>query len=443
MSLLKEAKKTWQLSIPIILGEMTQMSLGIIDNMMVGAISYKHLAASALVLSVMNIPFVLGIGLTFSVSQLVSMAHGRRDGFKVSHYMYNGFWLSSIVAIAISLFLHSNVWVLDYLKQDPEVVELAKPYFVIMAYSTIPMLMFLGLKQFTDGLEKTKTAFILSLLAMPLNIFLNWILIYGNLGMPRLELVGAGWGTFITRVLILIVLVIIILTHPHFRKYVAVKKSQWTMKWSTFKELLNIGVPTSLQAGMESGAFAVSGIIIGTIGAIEQAAHQIALSCAAFTFMVSFGLAQGGSIRISNAYGRRNFPEIKTIAKSTLWSGLAYGILTSIFFISVRNYLPWTFTQELQVFEIASVLMLFAAIFQISDATQAIAVGNLRGIKDVRIPTLFVALSYWVIGIPLGCLFAFTFKMGAMGMWIGFLAGLTSSSILLNIRFFKRSIHKI
>ncbi|HEY8366617.1 MAG TPA: MATE family efflux transporter [Bacteroidia bacterium] len=439
MSVLSEAKKTWKLSIPIILGEMTQMSLGIIDNMMVGAISYKHLAAAALVLSVMNIPFVLGIGVTFSVSQLVSMANGQRDGFKVSHYLYNGFWLSAIVAVLIAVFLHGNLWILDHLKQDPEVVTLAKPYFIIMAYSTIPMLLFLGLKQFTDGLEKTKTAFILSVAAMPINVVLNWIMIYGNLGSPRLELVGAGIATLITRVVIFIVLLVIVFTHPTFRKYIAVKGSQWKIKWQTFKDLLHIGVPTSLQAGMESGAFAVSGIIIGTIGAVEQAAHQIALSCAAFTFMVSFGLAQGGSIRISNAFGRNNWNEINLIAKSTVLSGLAYGILTSIFFIVTRKSLPWAFTQDQEVIGIASILMLFAAIFQISDATQAIGVGNLRGVKDVRIPTLLVAFSYWVIGLPVGCLLAFTFNLGAIGIWLGFLAGLSCSSTLLNIRFFRKN----
>lgn len=436
MTIRREAIKTWKLSGPIILGELTQMALGIIDSMMVGAISYKHLAASALVNSVMNIPFILGIGLTMSISQTVSMAHGRRDSLKVSHYLYNGFFICSLAAVIIASLLHFGSDILFHLGQDREVAILAKPYLQIMGWSTIPMLMFMSVKQFTDGLELTRTAMVLSILALPLNIGINWLLIYGNFGFPRLELIGAGLGTLITRIIILIALVSVVFVHPLFKRYVAVRKNQWKLKMPTVKELLHIGIPSSLQAGMESGAFAVSGIIIGTLGAVQQAAHQIALSCAAFTFMVSMGLAQGGAIRTSNAWGRNNWKDITIIGKSTLLSGVCYGLFCAIFFVSVRHYLPLAFNDDATVVGIASVLMLYAAFFQLSDATQAIGVGLLRGIKDVHVPTLYVALAYWVVGIPTGCLMAFTFKMGAAGMWIGFLSGLTASSIFLNKRFF-------
>lgn len=432
-----EAIKTWKLSGPIILGELTQMALGIIDSAMVGSISYKHLAASALVNSVMNIPFVLGIGMTMSVSQTVSMAHGRRDGQRVSHYLYNGFWLCSIAAIIIALTLNLGKNILFHLGQDAEVARLAVPYLQVMGWSTIPMLMFMSVKQFTDGLEKTRTAMMLSLLALPINIFINWILIYGNWGFPRLELLGAGLGTLIARIIVLVALVLIVFVHPTFSRYVAVRKNQWKIRPGTIKELLHIGVPSSLQASMESGAFAVSGIIIGTLGAVQQAAHQIALQCAAFIFMVSFGLSQGGSIRTSNAWGRNNWKDISIIGKSTLLSGLVYGIFCAIMFVSVRNFLPLAFNKETEVVALASTLLLYAAVFQIPDATQAIGVGLLRGIKDVKIPTLYVAIAYWVVGIPVGCLMAFVFKMGAAGIWIGFVCGLTFSSVFLNNRFFK------
>lgn len=436
MSIRNETFKTWKLSGPIILGELTQMALGIIDNAMVGSISYRHLAAAALVVSVMNIPFVLGIGITMSVSQMVSMAHGRKDGMRVSHYLYNGFWVCSVAAFCIALVLHFGSGILYHLNQDAEVAVLAEPFLRLMGWSTVPMLMFMAIKQFTDGLELTRTAMILSLLALPVNIFINWLLIYGNWGFPRWELVGAGVGTLITRILILTVLILVIFTHPLFRRYVAVRKKQWVLKMHTVKELLHVGIPSSLQAGMESGAFAVSGIIIGTLGAVQQAAHHIALSCAAFTFMVSMGLAQGGSIRISNAWGRNHWADIRIIGKSTLLSGLLYGTVCAIFFVCVKNVLPFAFTKNEEVAGIAAVLMLYAAVFQISDSTQAIGVGSLRGMKDVKIPTLYVAVAYWVVGIPIGCLMAFVFKMGAAGMWVGFVAGLTFSSVFLNRRFF-------
>lgn len=443
MILRTEAWKTWKLSTPIILGELTQMALGIIDNIMVGAISYKHLAAAALVNSVMNIPFVLGIGITMSISQTVSMAHGRKDGLKVSHYLYNGFWLCTFVAIIIALLLNFSKNVLFHLGQDGNVALLAVPFLQLMGWSTIPMLMFISLKQFTDGLERTRTAMLLSISALPVNIFINWLLIYGNWGFPRLELIGAGLGTLTTRVLILIVFIIVLQKHSLFKKYIAVRKNQWVLQMQTIRELLHIGIPSSLQVALESGAFAVSAIIIGTLGAVQLASHQIAISCASVAFMVSWGLAQGGSIRVSNAWGRNSWKDISNIGKSTLISGLAYGISGAILFVCFRNILPHAFTGNVAVLSLSAILMLYAAAFQISDATQAIGAGLLRGIKDVQIPTLYIGAAYWAIGIPLGCLMAFTFKMGAAGMWIGFVGGLTFSSMFLNMRFFKMLQRKL
>jgi MATE family multidrug resistance protein len=430
-----EASKTIKLALPIIIGELAQMALHIIDTAMVGVISYKQLAAAALVVNVMNIPFVIGIGMTISVSQMVSMAHGRRDGQLVSHYLFNGFCLCAFTAILISVGLVSGRNILFHLGQDPEVAALALPFMELMGYSIVPMLLFMTLKQFTDGLEYTRTAMLLSLAGMPVNIMLNWLLIYGNWGFPRLELAGAGWATLITRSLLFIVLAVIILRHVTFRRYVAVYTRQWKLSRKTLRELLHIGVPSSMQIGMEAGAFAVSGIIIGTISAVAQAAHQIALSCAAFTFMVSMGLAQAGSIRVSNAYGRFNWLKISLIGKSTLLTALIYGCFCAVGFALFRNVLPGFFNNNSEVLHLASILLLFAAVFQISDSTQAIGAGLLRGIKDVKVPTLLVAISYWVVGLPTGYLLAFGFGLGAQGMWLGFITGLTLASVFLIRRF--------
>lgn len=432
-----EAKNTIQLALPIIIGELAQMALHIIDSAMVGAISYKQLAAAALVINAMNIPFVVGIGMTISVSQMVSMAHGRRDAAAVSHYFYNGFLLCALTALVISGGLYASKSILFHLGQDPDVVVLAMPFMRLMSISIIPMLLFMTLKQFADGLEYTKTAMLLSLAGMPVNILLNWLLIYGNWGFPRLELAGAGWATLITRSLMFVVLALIILKHPTFRRYMAVSKRQWYVHTSTWRELLHIGIPSSLQIGMEAGAFAVSGILIGTFGAVPQAAHQIALSCAAFTFMVSMGLAQAGSIRVSNAYGRLDWPKISVIGKSTLFTALCYGLFCAIAFTLFRKQLPLLFNDNAEVLGLAALLLLFAAVFQISDATQAIGAGLLRGIKDVRVPTLLVGIAYWVVGLPVGYILGFSFNMGAAGMWLGLILGLTMASAFLISRFLR------
>lgn len=437
----KEAKQTIRLALPIIFGELAQMALHLIDTAMIGSISHVQLAAASLVINVMNIPFVLGIGITMSISQTVSMAQGQNDSQKVSHYLFNGFWICVLTAILISGSMVMGRNILFHLHQDPEVARLAEPFLHIMGISLIPMILFMALKQFTDGLQHTRTAMLLSVLALPLNIWINWLLIYGNWGFPRMEMMGAAYGTLITRSVIFLALGIVILRHRLFRKYIAVRKNQWRFSYSTIVDLLRIGVPSGLQIGMEAGAFAVSGILIGTIGAVEQAAHQIALSCAAFTFMASMGLAQAGSIRVSNAYGAMDFPKINTIGRSTLITALLYGIFCALAFILLRHQLPLAFNNKAEVVAMASLLLIFAAVFQISDATQAIGAGLLRGIKDIRIPTLLIGVAYWVLGIPVGYLLAFRFGLGAPGIWLGFITGLSCSAFFLTIRFL-RMVHK-
>ena len=432
-----EASKTVKLAIPIIIGELAQMALHVIDTAMVGAISYKQLAAAALVVNAMNIPFVIGIGMTISVSQMVSMAHGRHDGKLVSHYFFNGFILCAATAIIISLGLILGKNILLHLDQDPQVAAFALPFMQLMGFSIIPMLLFMTLKQFTDGLEYTRTAMLISLLGMPVNILLNWVLIYGNWGFPRLELIGAGWSTLITRTLMFIALGLIIFNHSTFSEYIAARSKEWKLRKKTVRELLRIGIPSSLQIGMEAGAFAVSGILIGTISAVAQASHQIALSCASFTFMVSMGLAQAGSIRVSNAFGRKDWPKISVIGKSTLIVALLYGTFCAISFGVFRYQLPQLFNDNADVLKMAAMLIVFAAIFQISDSTQAIGAGLLRGIKDVKYPTIMITIAYWVVGLPFGYILAFVFDMGASGIWVGLITGLTLASLFLISRFLK------
>lgn len=430
-----EAKATIRLAVPIIIGELAQMSLHIVDTAMIGALGYKQLAAAALVISFMNIPFVFGIGITISVSQLVSMANGRGDKRAVSHYFYNGFWLCGLAALLISFGLIAAKNLLHHLGQDAEVATLASPFLTMIGLSIIPMLLFMTLKQFADGLEYTKTAMAFSLVAIPVNAFLNWLLIYGHWGLPRLELLGAGLATLITRSLIFVGFAIIVFRHGVFSSFLGDRAIQWRLRWRTWRELLYIGIPSALQIGIEVSAFAVSAIIIGTISAVAQAAHQIAISCAAFTFMVSMGLSQAGSIRVSNAWGRNEWRLISAIGKSTLLTAFIYGIFCALAFVLLRNQLPLLFNKNAEVVKLAALLILFAAIFQISDSTQAVGAGLLRGIKDVKTPTVLIGIAYWVVAIPVGLLLGIHFKLGAAGMWAGLILGLSFASGFLIRRF--------
>ncbi|KIO77805.1 multidrug transporter MATE [Pedobacter lusitanus] len=435
-----ETQKTIKLAIPLIIGELSQIVLHIIDMAMVGELSYKHLAAASLVMNVINIPFIIGIGIAMAIAQTVSNANGSHDGQKISHYLFNGFILCLLTSIVICTGLELSSGILLHLGQDKEVVALAVPFMRVMCYSTIPMLLFIGLQQFTDGLEKTRTAMIISLMALPVNIFFNWLLILGNLGFPRLELMGAAWGTFITRIIVFTAMALVICFTPFYRRYIAVRKRQWVIKWATIKELLTLGIPCGLQIGMEFGAFAVSAIVIGTMGAMQLAAHQIAISCVSFTFIFFTGLAEAGSIRISNAYGGLNWKKGYAIGKGTLLTALTFGAFCAAVLFLIRPFIPLLFTENNQVLVLAGTLILYAALFQIPDAIQTITAGLLRGIKDVIIPTGLIAVAYWIIGLPVGYYLAIPMNMGPTGIWVGFLIGLSISSILLLSRLKKKLI---
>ena len=347
--------------------------------------------------------------------------------------------MSLVTSCILVALIISTSGLLRHLGQEDIVVTYALPYYKVMAWGLIPMLVFTAAKQFSDGLEITKTAMILSLSSVPLNAFLNWIFIYGHWGAPRLELFGTGIATLITRIIIAIILVAIIFRHKIYKPYLALRNTAWKISGKTIKDLLHIGIPSSLQYGMESAAFSVSGVMIGWLGATSQAAHQIALNMASTTFMASMGLSLAASIRVANAYGRKDTLMMQTIGKNTIVAGLVYGSLCALIFILLQHQLPYMFTTDAGVAAISSTLLVYGAFFQISDATQAIGVGLLRGMRDVKIPTILVAIAYWVIGIPLGYYLAFVSKLGATGIWIGFIAGLTVSSVLLNTRFLKQS----
>lgn len=420
---------------------MSQIALGLIDSAMVGAINYKQLAASSLAINSIGIPQIICIGLTVAIAPLVAIARGKQDTVTVSGVLYNGIWLNTAFTFLVALTCVVGSPLLLQLKQDPEVATLAIPYFKVVSWSLIPMIIFLSIKQFSDALEMPRTGMAIGLASIPLNAFLNWVFIYGKLGAPRWELFGAGVGTLLTRVIQAIALIIIVLNHPAYKRYIAARRQAWHLKWGQIKELLHIGVPSGLQYAMEAGAFAVSGIMVGWMGATAQASHQIALNIASFSFMASLGLAQGGTIRVSHAFGRNDRIALRRIGISTIYGGIGYGLFCVLYFILLRYRLPLLFASEPAVVQLSATLLLFAAIFQISDATQTIGVGLLRGIRDVKLPTLLVAIAYWGIGIPVGYWLAFGLGQGPSGIWLGLALGLTASSIFSNLRFLRKTAY--
>lgn len=433
--LLQEFKNTLRLSIPLIVSNVAQVGLGLVDSAMVGAIDYKQLAASSFVINAIGIPQVICIGMTIAITALVSIARGQKNVVAASSYLYNGVLLSTMVSIWIAILCTLASPLLGHMGQEADVVTIGTPYFRVMIWSLVPMTFFLSMKQFSDALEMTRIGMFLSLMSLPLNALLNWLFVFGNLGMPRLELIGAGVATLLTRISEALVMLYILFHHKAFKQYIAVKKEAWTIQRKRLAELLHIGIPSGLQMVMEAGAFSVSGIMVGWLGAAAQAAHQIALNCASTTFMAVLGLSMGSSIRTAHALGSTHFTRLLRIGMSTIYGGLLYGIITGLIFVLFRYQLPLLFNTDAAVVSLSAQLLLVAAIFQVSDSLQAIGAGLCRGIKDVRIPTILVAVAYWVIGIPLGYWLAFKQGMGAGGIWWGFVAGLSMAALFLNRRF--------
>ena len=404
---------------------------------MVGAIHSSQLAASSLVNNLISIPLILGMGLTMAISPLVAVAQGEGDDDKPLRILYNGMWVVGVVMVVLAIGLHLGAGMVFHLGQDRIVAELAGPYLIWMAWSMVPMGLFMAIKQFADGLGKTRGAMYLALAALPINVLLNYAFIYGKLGAPRMELEGAGVGTLVSRMLVMIGMGILIMRSRNFLPYRQHLSMQLRLRSDRLRDIFRIGIPSSMQYGMESAAFAVSGIMAGWLGYIQQASHQIAIGLAALTFMVSLGISAAGSIRVAYAFGRRDQPLVRRIGLTTITMAATYGLVCALFFVVGRYQLPTLFNDEAPVLEYTAVLLLLAAIFQISDSVQAVGVGLLRGLQDVRVPTILVALAYWAIGIPAGYGLAFIAGWEVAGLWTGFIVGLTASATLLSFRFLK------
>jgi MATE family multidrug resistance protein len=431
-----------RLATPIVIANLSQMVLGIIDTAMVGAVSSTLLASAALVNSLLAIPTILGIGLAIGLSPLLTVSHGAGNITLFRKYFQNGLLLCVAFSVLLGGLIQLLSPIIFHLGQEKAVAAHGERYLQIMGWSVVPMIAFLALKQTSDALEKTTLPMVISLSVIPVNTLLNYLLIYGKFGFPALGLDGAGYATLISRVLIVVSLGICLLNEKTFRPISDNWYKKWDIQWSTLLKILKIGIPTSMQYAMESWAFAFSGIMMGWLGSKELAAHQIALNIASFTFMGAMGIASAGSIKVGIEFGRNQPKHVRIAGLNTLKLSIWYGLLTAVLFILFRNWIPYAFNSETEVVTLASTLLIFAAIFQISDSAQATGVSICRGIQDVVTPTVMVFIAYWIIGIPLGYLLTFQWHLGPYGIWIGFLAGLSASALLLNLRFLNHSFFK-
>ncbi|WP_424494796.1 MATE family efflux transporter [Salinimicrobium sp. GXAS 041] len=430
----KEFGTNLQLAYPVMLGQLGHVLVGLADNLMVGQLGAAPLAAVSLGNTLVFIALSLGIGFSFAITPLVAEADGAGNIEQGKSYFHHGIMMCTINGILLFLLLLFAKPVLYFLNQPPEVVELAIPYLEIVAFSMIPLMIFQAYKQFADGLSQTKYAMYATILANAVNVLFNYLLIYGIWIFPRLELEGAALGTLISRFFMLWFVWEIMRRKKKFRKYF-----QWSRKKmlqpEVFKRLFLLGFPTALQMLFEVAIFTATVFLAGTLGTNPQAANQIALNLASMTFMIAVGLGVTATIRVGNQKGSANYHALRRIAFSTFLLVFIIEAVFAVAFILLKDWLPTFYIDNAEVIMLASQLLIVAALFQLSDGLQVVILGALRGLQDVKIPTVICFISYWIIAFPVSWYFGKAEVLGSMGIWLGLLAGLTASALMLYLRF--------
>ena len=438
----KEIISTLSLAYPVMIGQLGIMMMGVVDSIMVGRLGPVPLAAASLGNSLIFVILIIGLGSSNVVSPLVAILVGGKRYSECGVY----FRQSLIVNVALSVVMIGVMFFgmnyLHYLNQPPEVTELAITYMSIVALSAFPLMIFQTYKQFIEGLSVMKPAMIISLLANIINAFANWVLIFGKWGFPELGLAGAAWATFSSRVFMAVVIMIYVMRNKKYNAY-DVSFHFRGVNIPVIKKIISLGLPSGFQNFFEVGAFSFAVIMIGWIGANELAAHQIAINLASISFMIVLGISQAASIRVGNAMGEQNIANVRKAGFTAIALGASVMSLSGLLFILFNNFLPTLYINDKEVISIASRLIIIAALFQLSDGTQAVGIGVLRGLTDIKGPTLITFVAYWVVSLPVGYLLGFTFNLGVDGIWIGLLIGLTVSAIFLTLRFNYKSRHLI
>lgn len=430
----KEFNYNLRLAFPIMMGQLGHVLVGLADNLMIGQLGAAPLAAVSLGNSLVFIALSLGIGFSFAITPLIAEADGAANIEKGRSYFHHGIMFCIVNGVALFLLLLLAKPILYHLDQPPEVVALAIPYLEIVAFSMIPLMIFQAYKQFADGLSQTKYAMYATLLANVVNVIFNFLLIYGFWIFPRLELEGAAIGTLISRFFMLWFLWEVLRKKKKFKPYFIWSKKE-LFKLSIFKRILALGFPTALQMFFEVAIFTGTIFLAGMLGTNPQAANQIALNLASMTFMIAVGLGVTATIRVGNQKGLHNYKELRRIAFSTFLLVFLIEAVFAVAFILMKDWLPTLYIDNLDVIVLAAQLLVIAALFQLSDGLQVVILGALRGLQDVKIPTVICFIAYWLIGFPVSIYYGKAEQLGSMGIWLGLLAGLSASAIMLYFRF--------
>lgn len=429
-------KENLTLALPIVVSQLGHTLVHLADGIIVGHFAGTvQLAAVSLVNSLFMLILVLGLGISYGLTPLIAQANGSKNYQECGKLLAN----SLVINFGFSIILYALVYgvsisVIDHLGQSPDVVAYAKPYLNFLGFSIIPLMIFQAFKQFTEGLGFTKQAMMISIWGNVINVIFGIIFVKGMFGIAPMGVKGVGLSTLIDRVLMALVMGIYVFRSKNFKIYLTEFKFAFIEKFRINK-IIKLGAPVAMQYSFEISAFSGAGIIIGTIGKIEQAAHFTALSLAAFTYMLASGIASAATIKTGNNLGKKSFTDLRRSAIASYHVVLVFMSATAILFILANNLLPYIFTNDVVVINIAAQLLIIAGFFQLFDGTQVVGLGVLRGVGDVNIPTFITFISYWIIGIPLGYFLGIYLGIGVKGIWYGLTFGLLTASILLFYRF--------
>ncbi|CAN5234199.1 MATE family efflux transporter [soil metagenome] len=435
-SLIREARATLILALPLVAGQVSQMLIGLADTIMIGRLGVLPLAASTFANTVIHLPLMFGMGMAIAVSIKVSQARGAGDPATARAALRHGLYLT----LATALLAWAAIPYLRIFRQTEEVVRTVPAYFLLLAVSMVPAMASMAVKNHADAMNRPWPAFWILLGGVALNVLLNWLLIYGRLGAPALGLEGAGVATLIARGATLAGLLWWCVRAPGLREWIPY---HWFRlpEWPALGQLVRIGLPASLQILAEVSAFVAATLLIGTIGENALAAHQVAITCAATIFMVPLGVSMALTVRTGEAWGARNVGRLRPIALSGWFLVTSFTLFSAASFAFGNDLIAGVFIDDPQARALAASLLVIAAAFQFFDAVQIVSAGVLRGLGDVNRPALIAFASYWLVAIPLSWFLAFPRGHGVQGVWWGITAGLTLSSLLLSARAWRLTRH--
>ena len=429
-----EIKHTARLSTPIVVGQIGQMLMSIVDNAMVGKVGAQSLAAASIANALFMLVMVVALGVSMAITPLTAIAYGAGDDQQCGVVLRQGLLMNMVFGVLFCLLTLFMAQGIRFMNQPAEIVDPAILYLKVLGFSILPLMLFQSYRQFAEGVSFLKPAMIITLLANLVNFFANWVFIYGNLGMPQMGVTGAGIATISSRTFMAATLMAVILKSSKMKRFDPTLNYR-KIDLSMIKKLMSIGIPAGCQYFFEVSAFSASAVIVGWMGTVALAAHQVALSLASISFMVALGISAAATIRVGNAVGKKDMAATRGAGFGAVILCAGFMASAGMVFILFNHELPMLYIKDPAVLKLSASLLIIVAFFQISDGTQAVGIGILRGMTDMKIPTMITLAAYWIIGLPCGYVLAFYFGMGIFGVWYGLLISLTASGLLLMLRF--------